>query len=228
MQLKTNKFYLCLLPVVLLPALETISAAENRALKPYTDKPPEISLSKQEQLSLNNHKSIFKTISTQNGEQLVIVFKVDATPEKIWSTIKNYSQYKNWIKNVKESEIYKTEENNIYVRFRIKHWALGKYQYFVNHTFSKPKGNWATWTLDENKQSDFLSSVGFWSVYKIENKYEQSYVFYSADILFKKKKSKFIQTRAIKSSLKQASNWLKIQSEKSIEKKTIIFLTTHL
>jgi len=206
---KIRYFFSYLLLVALLSALQAICAEENRALIPFLDAPPEIDLNQKEKEVLNSNKSIFKTITTDNGEQTVIVFKVNATSETIWSVIKDYPQYKSWIKSVKESEIYKVEENNIFVKFKIKHWVLGKYQYFINHTFSK-QGNWATWTLDKNQQSDFLSSVGFWRVYEIE---DQSYVAYSANILFKKKKSNFTRTRAIKSSLKRASNWVKIQSE---------------
>ncbi len=209
MTYKIKYFFSYLFLIAFLSALQTISAEENRVLIPFLDAPPEIDLNHEEEKVLNSNKSIFKTITTDNGKQAVIVFKVNAKPETIWSVIKNYPQYKSWIKSVKESEIYKLEENNIYVKFKIKHWLLGKYQYFINHTFSK-QGNWATWTLDQNQQSDFLSSVGFWRVYEIE---DQSYVAYSANILFKKKKSTFTRTRAIKSSLKQASKWVKIHSE---------------
>ena len=185
----------------------------NDQLTPFAGEPPAIYLTDKERSTLQQDRAIYKTVATLNGEQLVIVFKIDAQASDIWSTIKSFSQYSNWIKEVKEVEIYKIEDTNIYVRFRIKHWLLGKYQYYVNHYFARPQENWATWTLDDNHDSDFASSVGFWRVYPVESHVKQSYVAYSANLLFKKRKSKFIRNRAIKGSLKQASSWVKRYSE---------------
>lgn len=194
------------------------SAYANEKLATFQHQPPNIEINETDKRLLDRKKSIFKTVKTPNGEQLAIIFKVDASPEKIWTTIKDYTKYKDWIKTVKRSDIYKTEANNIYVNFRVEHWLLGQYEYHIKHTFSSSQENWATWALDENKESDFLSAVGFWRVYTIEYKTESNtentYVVYSSNLLFKKKKSTFVKTRAIKSSLKQASSWVKTQAEK--------------
>lgn len=196
--------------------------AETEKLKPFLGAPPEVQFSTAEIIDLDNNKNIYKTLITQNGEQTVIAFLVDAPEQDVWETIKNYPEYKNWIKQVKQSTPYKTEENNIYVQFKINHWLLGKYQYFIKHYFAWPRESWATWALDEDRNSDFLSSVGFWRTYsktqntdyKSSHNKEQTYVLYSANILFKKRKSKIIRNRAIKSSLKQASSWVKKYSKK--------------
>lgn len=183
-------------------------------LIPYSSSPPEINISTADNESLQLGKLIYKSFDTPNGKQLAVVFKVNASPIEVWNTVKSYSNYPTWVKNVKEAEIYKQEDEEIYVRFILKHWYLGKYQYYVKHHFSKANQNWATWELDDEYESDFSSSIGFWRVYPVNNESSQSYVTYSADILFKNKKSEFVRARAIKSSLKQASRWVKKQSEK--------------
>ena len=188
--------------------------SDGKTLFPYLNAPPEIHISAIDHEKLQKNKSIYKQLETSNGKQLAIVFKVNATPQKIWSTIKSYAKYPDWIKNIKEAEIYKQENENIYVRFVLKHWVLGKYQYYMKHNYSGLAQNWATWSLDEEYASDFKSSIGFWRVYPIDKQKKYSYVVYSADILFRNKKSKFIRSRAIKSSLKQASTWVREQSEK--------------
>lgn len=192
--------------------------ADTTKLKAFVGAPPEIEFSTLEIEKLNRNKAVYKSLTTQNGEQTVIAFLVKATEQEVWKTIKNYPEYKNWIKQVKQSRIYKTEEDNIYVQFKINHWLLGKYQYYIKHHFSWPQQSWATWTLDEDYNSDFSSSVGFWRTYQVtnntNNETEQTYVVYSANVLFKKKKSKLVRNQAIKSSLKQASNWVKKYTEK--------------
>ncbi len=189
------------------------SLAKDKNLMPYFSEPPEIHFTEQELRALKNNKTVYKTLHTQNGTQRAIAFAVHAAPQKIWTTIKNFTEYKNWIQEVKESTIYKTKDKHIFVRFRIEHWLLGKYQYFINHTFTWPQDNWATWTLDESRESDFLSSIGFWRVYPSETDTAHSYVVYSANLEFKKRKLKLVRNQTIKSSLKQASSWVKEYSE---------------
>lgn len=192
--------------------------ADTVKLKPFLGAPPKAQFSATEITSLNSNKQIYKTLITQNGEQTVIVFLVNAPEQDVWETIKNYPKYKNWIKQVKQSTIYKNEDSKIYVKFKISHWLLGKYQYYIQHHFAWPQESWATWALDESYDSDFLSSIGFWRTYPVTqttgHETEQTYVVYSANLLLKKRKSKIIRNRAIKSSLKQASAWVKKYTEK--------------
>lgn len=192
--------------------------ADTEKLKAFDGAPPEIEFNEIETEKLNSNKPVYKTLSTQNGKQTVIAFLVKAPEQEVWKTIKDYSQYKHWIKQVKHSTIYKTDEEDIYVQFKIKHWLLGKYQYYIKHHFASAQQNWATWTLDEDYNSDFLSSVGFWRTYPAtnhtDNETQQTYVVYSANVLFKKKKSKLVRNQALKSSLKQASGWVKKHTEK--------------
>ncbi len=118
------------------------------------------------------------------------------------------------MKGVKETEVYKTENDDIYVRFRLAHWLFGSYTYYVHHTFPWRRWGWGAWKLDESRVSDFAAAVGFWRVLPVAGQREKSDVIYSADLRFKSKTSRFIRNVMVKRGLRQASSWVKKQSER--------------
>ncbi len=166
----------------------------------------------------------FNGLNRVEGNRNTIVFCVAPAPI-IWSVIADFGAYPKWVKMVKETEVYRREQHDVYVRFRIAHWLLGRYTYHMRHTFSwqqkdpwKPNGpgqqrEWVTWQLDDSQTSDFRSAIGFWQVLPVPGNRDQSDVVYSADLRFKDAKPEWLRRFVVKRSLEQATDWVKTQAE---------------
>jgi hypothetical protein len=209
----------CIALVIMLCRIDTVSQAQGERqtydglLPPYAGAPPLLPLSPDETKKLVQGDMIFRPFRTARARRFALIFRVNAPPHIIWSVITDFNSYPTWIKRVKEIEVYKKEKDDIYVRFRIDHWLFGSFTYHVHHHFPWRQQGWGTWKLDDTKRSDFKAVVGFWRVLPAADEPNQSVVFYSCDIRFKKRKLPFMRNMAIKSSLKQASQWVKEQSE---------------
>lgn len=187
--------------------------AYDGPLPPYVGAPPLLPLSPDETEKLARGDVIFRPFHATRAKRFALIFRVKAPHHLIWSVITDFNAYPTWIKRVKEIEVYQREKDDIYVRFHIDHWLFGSFTYYVHHHFPWRQRGWGTWKLDDRKRSDFKAVVGFWRILPVADQPNQSDVFYSCDIRFKKKKLPFIRNLAIKSSLKQASQWVKEQSE---------------
>lgn len=204
--------YLLILALILFSknyANETI--AQTPANDLYTS-PPVISLDSNDNKRLKKGKPLYKQIVHKGHTQNIVVFRIDASKEKIWQTILNYSAYSDWIKNVDHAQIYRQEDRHYYVNFLISHWLLGTFHYSIKHYLSEH--NWMKWQLDKARTSDFSLSIGYWQVIEAENEAGKNDVFYSADFQFREPRTEFIRKKAIKAGLKQASIWLPREAEK--------------
>ena len=175
--------------------------------------PPPIILLDQANLnSLQHQRAVLKKYLIGDNTQQAIVFRVSASAKNIWSVITNFKSYPTWIKEVKQTNIYRQDRNNYYVDFVISHWLLGKYRYSVWHYLSD--NGWMRWQLDHSKTSDFAWSKGFWKVVAVPNETDTYDVYYSADLQFKKPRSQWLRRKIIRAGLKQASLWVKHEAEK--------------
>jgi len=76
-----------------------------------------------------------------------------------------------------------------------------------------PKSDSVTWQLDYDKTSDFDDVAGHWHVEDHPKNPGHSRVFYACDVQFKNSLPGPVMNYVSKSALKQATGWVKRQSE---------------
>ncbi len=86
-------------------------------------------------------------------------------------------------------------------------------EYYIHHDYDM-EHRWGTWTLDYTRNSDLDDSVGFWRVNSVDGNPKRSIVEYSVDIAIKGWVPGFIRDILVNKGLKQATHWVKVQSEK--------------
>jgi len=136
---------------------------------------------------------------------------VAAPPETVWSRITSYEKYPQWVGPVSECETYKTEGDHIKTRFVLK--GLGfRIEYFIDHTY-RPDQGFMTWTLDYTRRSDLDDSVGYWFVEPHPTRDGWTRLYYSVDVRMKGRVPKFVQDLVTRKGLKEATGWVKRESE---------------
>lgn len=185
----------------------------NGILQPYDAAPPEIVLDQGDEQLLEKGGAVSKQLNIPQGKRGVIVIRVNAPAEVIWPVISDFDSYPEWIKSMQTTEIYRREDNHIFVKFVAKHWLAGRVTWYVDHDYPRGDRDWGTWKLDYSYRSDLDDSVGFWRVKPVTGQAEKSDVIYSADLRLKGWVPAFVESAIIKKELKAATQWVKEQSE---------------
>ena len=185
----------------------------NGILTPYIGEPERIELSAKENRRLQKGKPVFKKQLVGKSKRAVAIFRVQANPSTVWSVIKDFDHYPNWIEDITAINIYRQEDREIYVRFDAESRYAGKSTWYARHDYPVDDREWGTWTLDYNNLSDLDDSVGYWRVSPLEGNPEHSMVVYSASLKLKSKIPQFIVGFVVKARLKQATLWVKEQAE---------------
>lgn len=182
---------------------------KNNGLIPaYKGKPQSATLNEDDKRLLDRGMPVEKTIQTAGGGRGVAIQLVNAPTDVVWSCIKSYNKYPDWVDGVKECEIYKQEGNKIFVKFVISAFMIKK-TYFIEHVFSEDEG-YVTWTLDYSRLSDFDDSVGYWLV--SEERPGVTRVEYSVDLRLTGIPNSLVGYLT-KDALPAATSWVKKQSE---------------
>lgn len=184
-------------------------------IKPYQGAPPAVPLTAADKAKLEQGKPVMKTFEEgEAGGRGVAIFRVNAPPEVVWSVIRDFSRYPEWIDNVEKARIYHQKGDHIDVHFELS--ALGfSVEYFIAHRCGQTgDARWLTWTLDYAKQSDLDDSVGFWRVTPVEGKPDVTQVEYSVDLRVKGWVPGFIKSLLVNKGLKEATQWVRVQAEK--------------
>lgn len=190
-------------------------------LKTYSGEPPEIVIDENELALLASGQAIFKKVKLENTKRGIAIFRVNTDAKTIWSVIKDFKSYPQWIEDITATKIYQQDAGNISVKFTAGNGLLGDTSWYAVHDYPEDdlkdnveKGrNWGTWKLDYEHQSDLDDSVGFWRVLPVVGEPEKSDVIYSADLKLKGLFVSLFETSLIDSSLKDATQWVKIQAE---------------
>jgi hypothetical protein len=88
-----------------------------------------------------------------------------------------------------------------------------QYESYYDHTFYSDRDS-LTWNLDYDKTSDFDDVAGHWHVEDHPSTPGRSRVFYACDIKMKGSVPKPILNYISKAALKQATGWVKRESER--------------
>lgn len=207
----------------ILPALLTVCATHAHAadaarphphrgvLKPYPRPPPALKLSESERKRLDTGKTVMRLTEGEAGGRGMAIFKVSAAPDVTWATIRDFSSYPKWIDEVEKCDVYRQDGGKIDVAFRIKSFPI-TVDYFIHHDYDIA-GRWGTWTLDYTRESDLDDNVGFWRVSPVDGHPDQSIVEYSVDIKLRGWVPAFVRELLVDKGLKQATSWVKLQSE---------------
>jgi len=89
---------------------------------------------------------------------------------------------------------------------------LIQYENYYNHCYT-PSDSSMTWQLDYDKTNDFDDVAGHWHVEDHPKKAGACRVFYACDVAFKQSLPKPVMSFVSKSALKQATGWVKRESE---------------
>jgi hypothetical protein len=207
-----------MMPIVLAVAMLATAADPSKPhehhgkLKPYPRPPPALKLSDAEKATLDAGKPVMRQTEGEAGGRGMAIFKVNANPDIVWATIQDFPSYPKWIDEVKKCEIYKKDGGKIDVDFVVKSFPV-TIEYYIHHDYDLAN-RWGTWTLDYNRNSDLDDSVGFWRVNAVDGNPNQSIVEYSVDIAIKGWVPGFVRDILVDKGLKQATSWVKVQSEK--------------
>jgi hypothetical protein len=199
----------------LVVALEqTITPHEHQGVIPaYRGAPPSIRLTAEEKEILERGQFIRRVEQLDSNVQAVTIFNVNAPTECVWSVLLDFPAYSRGLRNMLESEVYRTDGHDFYVRFRYRHWLLGNYIYFIRHTYPGSASGWGTWTLDYDHRSDLDDSVGFWRVEPVAGNATRSRVFYSAKVLYKGWAPAWLRRIFAEGALAETAAWVGKHSE---------------
>lgn len=186
-------------------------------LVPYLAEPPTIELTDEEIILLESGQALFKKLKLDDAQRGIAVFRVNADAETIWSVIKDFRSYPKWIEDIESIDVYGRQAGLLYVKFTAGGLFGSNTVWYAIHDYPVDDRDWGTWRLDYDYRSDLDDSVGFWRVLPVEGKPNVSDVIYSADLRLKGFFTSLFETSLIDSSLKDATQWVKVQAETKTE-----------
>ncbi len=190
----------------------------NGILNPFTTAPDSVSISAKEQSNLDAGNVVLQTIldeSTGVGRGVAVQY-VEATETTVWSTILNYPKYTDWVDNVVESSVYKTEKSgktDIWHVELISSMMFVKFGVYTINYINKPE-NYMHWTLDYERKSDAHDLVGYWRVEQISDNPIITRVDYATQMSVKGVPD-FFADYLTKDALINGTKWVKREAEKA-------------
>lgn len=189
----------------------------NGLLVQYIGEPPSVELTERERVRLENDKPVFKKVVVADSKRAVTIFPVKAPPDVIWSVIRSFENYPEWIEELKAVDVYKHKEGKYYVQFDSESLFTGKHTWYAVHDYPEQgdKRSWGSWHLDYDRLSDLDDVVGFWRVEASPLNSTVSYVTYSTEVKLKSNAPKFLVNLFANKGLKKTARWVSEQSEKA-------------
>lgn len=181
-----------------------------------------LKLSKADEKHLAAGKSVMKQLPDESGAGLggraICVQDVNAPRKAVWNQILDFNSYVGKVPKLKVCKNYfvkKQGDGSSQIKTKMVVGVIPgyKYEYYCDHTFF-PKSDSLTWSLDYEKLSDFDDVAGHWHVEDNPNKPDCTRVFYACDIKFFGKVPKPVMNILTKQALRQATSWVKRESEK--------------
>lgn len=192
-------------------------------LAPYTPGPFSIlQLSPSDESLLSKGKPVMKQIpypaeEEKEGGRAICVQDVDAPKPAVWNQILGLDQYVGKVSKLKECKNYfvgARDDGTVQIKTKMVIGVLPGYKYenYYNHHYT-PSDDSMTWQLDYDKTSDFDDVSGHWHVEDHPKKAGACRVFYACDVAFKQSLPGPVMNFVSKSALKQATGWVKRESE---------------
>jgi hypothetical protein len=191
-------------------------------MKPYVAGPFGMKLKAKDEETLSKGNPVMKQLPPDDptdklGGKAICVQDVEAPKSAIWRQILDMDSYVGKVMKVKECKNYVVKDNGngtMQLKTKMVLGVLPGYSYtnFYDHCFNAKKGS-VTWSLDYDKTSDFDDVAGHWHVEDHPSKPGCSRLFYACDLKFKNALPKPITNFLQKTALKQATAWVKKESE---------------
>lgn len=208
--------------VALLPCLALASAVfaadadkahpHQGVLTPYEPGPLNFELDQKQQEKLADGDLVIATVETADtGGRGVAVLDIHAPIDTVWSRIMGFEHYVDWVGPVKIAGIYRQDGDDTFTHMKVSGF-LYSYEYFLKNTWW-PDHAMMTWVMDYDRYSDFDDCVGAWSVEPHPTKEGWSRAWFSSDLKLRAKIPGFLMKFIKKQGLKDATSWVKEQSE---------------
>ena len=144
---------------------------------------------------------------------------ISSPTSSVWSQILDFNSYVGKVPKLKTCNTYATESEEDHKRLKVKMviGVLPGYSYtcYYDHKFY-PSKNSLTWSLDYEKYSDFDDVQGHWHVEDVGDR--RCRVFYAADLKMRGKVPGPVMNILSKKALREATGWVKRESEKAAER----------
>lgn len=163
--------------------------AEKKPLEPYGEN-PKLEITPEQKARLEKGELVFWEKSEdwpdkQFYKEGSAMFRIHASPEKIWKVIGDFSKYPKWAYKVSATKDYKpSHDDKYYIEFKAS--IVGD-KYYIEHDFPMAKKGYGTWKTDHaQKNACVLDTVGFWRVEPVKDKADESDVYYSGKVVLSK------------------------------------------
>jgi len=192
----------------------------NGKLSPY--KPGDFDshkkLQKSDEAQLAKDQPVMKQMGGGEGGKAICIQDVDAPRAAVWNQILRLDDYVGKVSKLKECRNYflqrhRDGKSTIKTKMVVGVLPGYAYEYYCDHTYH-PKQNSLVWTLDYEKTSDFDDVAGHWHLEDHPTKQGATRVFYACDIRFKNAVPGPVMGFLQKTALRQATSWVKRESEK--------------
>lgn len=221
--LSKKTVFFALLTILLLSGIYSLEADESFQSHPhqgilaaYEIKALSFPLDEKQQKRLNRGALVISTIPVADtGGRGIAVVDIKAPVNIVWSRIRGFEHYVEWINPVKEAEVYRRENNKTYTNTVVSGF-LYKYEYNLCNSWW-PEYRLMTWVQDYDRYSDFDDCVGAWYVEPHPSKQGWSRAWFSNDLKLRKKIPEFLMDFIKKQGLKDATTWVRKQSEIAAE-----------
>lgn len=185
----------------------------NGKLRPMTDVPALVSLSKEQKSQLEEGVPVFMRVRKEgSGGVGVAVQYIQASSGVVWDTILNYSRYPQWVDNVTSCTIYRKNGKNWYTAL-ISEVMFVEFGVYTHNRVRKEEG-YMFWTLDYSRRSDADDLLGYWRVEQIQSVPPITRVDHSTELLLTGI-PEFIVEYLSEDALINGTKWVKRESEKA-------------
>lgn len=191
-------------------------------LSSYSPGPFQTVIENKDEKNLEKGNPVMKQLPSDDGDELggkaICIQDVAAPKSAVWNQILDLDSYKEKVNKLKECKNYFVKANSdgtVQIKTKMVIGVMPGYSYenYYDHKYS-PKDNSVTWSLDYDKTSDFDDVSGHWHVEDHPKNAGHSRVFYACDLKFKNSLPGPIMSFLQKTALKQATGWVKKESEK--------------
>jgi hypothetical protein len=220
---KTDLVALILLGLAISLVAPQAAADDNKnphphqgVLPPYEPVPLNITLHEEQLERLAEGELVIMTIEkADSGGTGIGVIDIAAPVEMVWSRITGFEHYPEWIGPVDFCEVYHQAGDTTKTHVKISGF-LYSYEYFLTNVFW-PEQEMLIWTLDYSRESEFDDCVGVWFVEPHPDKEGWTRAWFSSDLKLRSPIPGFIMNFIKKKGIKDATSWVKEQSEAAVQ-----------
>jgi hypothetical protein len=176
-------------------------------LAPFTTAPPAPTLRDDERRAIDRGDVIVRDMEGRSDGRRMVVFTVDAPPERVWAVVSRFSAFPTYIDEVKQAVVLDDGPDGTVVAFTVSQFGF-TLTYYVRHRYDAARRE-GTWTLDYTKESDLDDSVGFWRVTPWPGAPGKSLVEHSTHVALKTAMPGFLRAWIADNSLRSTGDWVR-------------------